>query len=184
MLDVIKNRRSIRKYKKDQPVEEEKLKEILESARLAPSGHNLQPWSFIVIRSQEMKSALAFADHEQYWMEDVPVLIACVADIKPWVGGEMIYVNEENGMMALKRVIRDTSIATTQMMLEAENQGLSTCWTGWYVQHDVRPLLEIPEDKFVVGILAVGYGDEEPAVQKRKDFDQIVRYEKWDDSDK
>ncbi|MFV0361737.1 MAG: nitroreductase family protein [Suipraeoptans sp.] len=179
MLDAIENRRSVRKYKKNTPVENEKLEEVLEAGRLAPSGHNRQPWNFIVIKDDEMKKALAFVDHEQYWMTDAPILIACVGDAAEWIGGESIYVNEEAGFMGLKRVIRDTSIAITQMMLEAENQGLNTCWTGWYQQHDVRPLLEIPEDKYVVGILVVGYGDEKPKQRARKPLADIVKYEKW-----
>jgi len=179
MLDVIKNRRSVRKYKTDKNVEEEKLLEVLHAGRLAPSGHNLQPWKFIVVQDQEMKKGLAFVDHEQYWLRDAPILIVCVADPTVWIGGEEVYVNEETEYMGLKRVIRDTAIATTQMILEAENQGLQTCWTGWYQQLDVRPLLGIPEDKFVVGILSLGYGDESPKERPRKSLDEVVRYEKW-----
>lgn len=179
MLEVIKNRRSVRKFNKDQKVTKEQLREVLEAARLAPSGHNMQPWTFIVVENPETKAALAFVDHEQYWLADAPLLIACVADVTPWVGGEKIYVNEENELEAVKKIIRDTAIATTQLLLEAENQGLAACWTGWYAQHDVRPLLDIPEDKYVVGIVALGVGAETPPPRPRKDLAEIVRYEKW-----
>ncbi|MCP1102290.1 nitroreductase [Aequitasia blattaphilus] len=178
MLDAIKNRRSVRKYT-NTPVEKEKLLEVINAARMAPSGHNMQPWTFIVIENEETKKALAFADHEQYWMEEAPVLIACVADIRKWIGGEKVYVNETSDFFALKRVIRDTSIAITHILLEAENQGLSTCWTGWYQQLDVRPLLDIPEDQYVVGIVALGYGAEQPEERPRKKLEEIIRYETW-----
>jgi len=56
----------------------------------------------------------------------------------------------------LKRVIRDTAVAIGYLLLEAVNQGLGTCWTGFYTQSDVRPILGLPEDKFVVGIIPIG----------------------------
>ncbi|MGF7003788.1 nitroreductase [Lachnospiraceae bacterium PFB1-21] len=180
MLEVIKNRRSVRKYQQGKPVEEEKLQEVLKAGALAPSGFNKQPWHFIVVSDPEMKKGLAFVDHEQYWLEEAPYLIVCVADPTIWVGGEKIYVNEESPLLGLKKVIRDTAIATTHMMLEAENQGLATCWTGWYQQLDVRPLLDIPEDQYVVGILALGYGAETPEAKPRKSLEEVVMYEKWD----
>lgn len=179
MLDVIKNRRSVTSYDNLRDVEEDKLMEVLNAGRMAPSEQNLQPWKFIVVKDKEMKKGLAFVDHEQYWMLDAPVLVVCVANPTAWIGGDPIYVNEEADFMGLKRVIRDTSMAIMQMALEAENQGLSSCITAWYQQLDVRPLLDIPEDQYVVSILALGYGKDKPEERTRKEFDNIVCYEKW-----
>ena len=80
MLKQIESRRSIRKYT-DKPVEDEKLMCLLESARLAPSGSNTQPWHFILVRSEETKRKLAQVSHQQEWMLSAPVFIVCVADI-------------------------------------------------------------------------------------------------------
>ncbi|MBU2702793.1 nitroreductase [Sporomusaceae bacterium BoRhaA] len=80
-MEQIKMRRSIRKYL-DKSVEDEKILLILESARLAPSGSNTQPWHFIVIKSEMTRQKLAEASHSQKWMLSAPVFIVCVADIR------------------------------------------------------------------------------------------------------
>ena len=62
MLEQIENRRSIRKYL-NKKIEKEKVVQVLESARLAPSGSNTQPWTFIIVESEETKEKLSIADH-------------------------------------------------------------------------------------------------------------------------
>lgn len=182
MLKEIEDRRSIRKYK-DQPVPEDVLNDILESARLAPSGSNTQPWRFIVVRSKETREKLSRADHNQSWMLSAPVLIVCVADPRCQMenddGSKVFSVNEESPELSLKRVIRDASIAVEHMALEAVSQGLGTCWTGWYEQDGIRPVLNIPEDKYVCCVLTLGYPDEAPAPRPRKPMEELVRYETW-----
>lgn len=179
MLKQIENRRSIRKYLEKQ-VEEEKLFHILESARLAPSGSNTQPWHFIIVKSEETRRKLSLADHDQKWMMTAPVFIVCVADIRCRVDKDAdICLDENSPEPELKQIIRDTAIAIEHMLLEAEYLGLSTCWTAWYDQKDIRPVLNIPEDKYVCGIVTLGYGNEAPRQRPRKNPEEIVRYEKW-----
>jgi nitroreductase len=81
MIEAVRTRRSVRKFTA-RDVEQGVILQLLESARLAPSGHNTQPWRFIVVRSPEAKRALAKAAHGQSWMEAAPVFIVCVADIR------------------------------------------------------------------------------------------------------
>lgn len=181
MLNEIEKRRSIRKYR-DQPVPEEVLNDILESARLAPSGSNTQPWSFIVVRSRELREKISRADHNQAWMLTAPVFIVCVADPRCQMesGADAVFsVDEESPEMSLKRVIRDVSIAVEHMALEADSLGLGTCWTGWYEQKEIRPVLNIPEDHYVCCVLTLGYPDEAPAPRSRKPMEELVRYETW-----
>ncbi|MBU5437262.1 nitroreductase family protein [Tissierella sp. MSJ-40] len=179
MLHQIEFRRSIRKYK-EKPVEEEKILQLLESARLAPSGSNTQPWNFIVVKSEETREKLAKATHNQKWMMMAPVFIVCVADIRCRINDEKeINLDENSPEWELKQIIRDTAIATEHIVLEAENLGLSTCWTAWFTQNEIRPILSIPNDKFVCCVLTVGYADEEPKQRPRKKLEEIVRYEKW-----
>lgn len=178
MLSPIKTRRSVRKYT-DQPVGDELLLELLEAARLAPSGNNTQPWRFIIVRDPETKGALAKADHDQKWMEAAPVFIVAVADISCRIKEPGLFLDEESSPFALKQIIRDTAIAVDHLTLEIENAGLATCWTAWFKQKDVRPLLAIPEDKFVVAILPVGYPGETPPARPRRPMEEIVMYERW-----
>lgn len=179
-LKQIEERRSVRKYK-NMEVENEKLLQILESARLAPSGSNTQPWIFIIIKSDETKKKLAASDHNQMWMMKAPIFIVCVADISCRIErSENICLDENSPEPELKQIIRDTSIAIENILLEAENQGLSTCWTAWFEQHDIRPILGIPENKYVCGIITLGYGDETPSQRPRRPLNDMVKYEKWD----
>ncbi len=179
MLKQIENRRSIRKYL-DKKVEKEKLIQILESARLAPSGSNTQPWMFIIIESEDTKEKLSIADHHQGWMMAAPLFIVCVADIRCRIPmSTKIRLDENSSEPELKQIIRDTAIAMEHILLEAEHLGLATCWTAWFEQDAVRPILNIPDDKYVCGIITLGYGDEAPIQRPRRAMEDIVRYEKW-----
>ncbi|QAT48826.1 nitroreductase [Caproiciproducens sp. NJN-50] len=178
-MKQIENRRSIRKYQ-NRKVEKEKIVQILESARLAPSGSNTQPWTFIVVESEDTKEKLTIADHNQTWMMTAPIFIVCVADIRCRISADAgIRLDENSAEPELKQIIRDTAIAIGHLLLEAENQGLGACWTAWFEQGDVRPILNIPEDKYVCGIITVGYGGETPKRRPRKAMEEIVRYETW-----
>lgn len=178
--EVIKKRRSVRKYF-DKPVEITKLEKVLESACLAPSGSNTQPWKFIVIKSKEKRKELAKASHNQLWMIEAPVFIACVADISVRIeDSRELNLHETTDLVELKQIIRDTSISIDHLVLEAESQGLSTCWIAWYEQEDIRPLLGIPNDKYVLAIITLGYGNEKNNSRPRKNIEDLVFYEKWD----
>ena len=179
MINEIRTRRSIRKYT-DQPVSDATVAQLIESARLAPSGSNTQPWHFVVIRSEETKSRIAEVSHGQSWMTTAPVHIACVADIRSRVDGvERIELSENSPQHELKQIIRDTSIAVEHIVLEAESLGLGACWIAWFTQKEIRPVLNIPSDKYVVCILTIGCPDERPSARPRRKPEDIVHYEIW-----
>lgn len=179
MIKEIKMRRSIREYI-DKPVEDEKIIQLLESARLAPSGSNTQPWHFIVVKSELNRQKLAEASHSQKWMLSAPVFIVCVADIRCRIKEDIdILLNEDSPQEELKQIIRDTSISIGHILLEADNLGLGTCWVAWFIQENIRPILNIPADKYVVGILALGYANEIPKARPRKKLEEIIHYENW-----
>lgn len=179
MIEAIKHRKSVRKFK-EKAVEDEKLNEILEAARLAPSGNNKQPWFFIVIKDDHLKQEVVVATNNQMWIASAPVVIVAIADIcarsENYAG---MLVDEETSGFDLKRAIRDTAIAVTHMLLEVDNQGLGACWCGAFRQEGIRPALGIPEDKFVLAVIPVGYPAEEPKAKPRKDLKSILRYETW-----
>lgn len=178
-MKEIENRRSVRKYS-DKMIENEKLMQVLESARLAPSGSNTQPWYFIIVKFEETKEKIMRADHNQQWMMTAPVFIVCVADLSCRIDSSgKLYLDENSPEPELKQIIRDTAVAIEHILLEAESLGLSTCWTGWYEQKDMRPILNVPDDKYVLGVITIGYGDESPAPRPRRELNDIIRYEKW-----
>jgi nitroreductase len=179
MMKQILERRSIRKYL-DKPVDDGAVMELLEGARLAPSGSNTQPWHFIIIRDPELKRELAKASHGQEWMLSAPVFIACVADVRARIKDEgEIGIDEESPRHAVKQIIRDTSIAVEHIVLEAIDHGLGTCWVAWFIQDEIRPLLGLARDKYLVCILTLGHPAEEPPQRERHQLKDIVHHEKW-----
>jgi len=173
-------RRSVRTYL-NKDVEEEKLLEILKSAQAAPSGSNTQPWNFILVKSEEKKEEITKADYNQVWMKSAPIFIVCVADIRCRIKSEEEIVLDENTTLPeLKMIIRDCAIAIEHMLLEAEEQGLSSCWTGWYEQESMREILHIPSDKYVCGVITLGYSEEINPMRPRRDLKEMIRYETWE----
>ncbi len=179
MLNEIKTRRSIRSYI-DQPIDDEIIVQLLESARLAPSGSNTQPWHFIIVRSESTRIKIAEISHNQKWMVSAPVHIVCVADIRSRISEDVqISIDENSPQVEVKQIIRDTSIAATHIVLEAENLGLGACWVAWFTQEEIRPILNIPSDKYVVSILTIGYTKEQPKARPRKKLEEIIHHEIW-----
>lgn len=166
VLSAIKGRRSIRKYS-DKPVEEEKLLKVLEAARLAPSARNEQNWKFIVVKDPETKEKLTEAIGQSFVGEAPIILVSCGTEPKSVMRGGQ------------PRYTVDLSIATAYMILEAYEQGLGTCWLGSYDEDKVKKVLGIPEDVRVVAITPLGYPAESPAPRPRKEFDEIVCYDKF-----
>lgn len=186
MPDAIKNRSTQRRFH-EAPVSDEDITLLLEAARNSQSARNTQPWRFIVVRDDKTREALVKVNHEQTWMLKAPVFIVVVADISVWEARdpeaikEIDYVDESSSSRYLKAVIRDSAIAADHISLQAEHMGLGTAWTAWFLQKDVRPILGIPDDKFVVGIIAVGHYTVRPRPIKKKPLDGLVMYERWQD---
>ncbi len=178
-MESIEKRRSIRKYK-DTPVDNDLIVKLIRSASLAPSGSNTQPWHFIIVDNADLKEQIAKVSHNQNWMLDAPVFIVCAADIKARTkNAEKIFLDENSSSFELKQIIRDTAISIQHLVLEAVDNGLGTCWVAWYKQDELRPILGIPEDKFVVGIVTVGYADEAPKQRPRKNIEVLIHKNTW-----
>lgn len=179
LLEPIVTRRSIRKYK-DEPVSDEQVELLLEAARLAPSGSNTQPWKFIVVRSDDMRRTIAKISHDQQWMTQAPVFLVCVADLRVRIKeGELPSIDEGSPLPEVKLILRDATICVDHLVLQAEYMGLGTCWVAWFKNEDIRPILDIPENQYVVAVITVGVPDQNPKSRPRKDFDSMVFKEKW-----
>jgi nitroreductase len=179
MLESIRARRSVRSYLPREVTDAEILA-LIESARLAPSGSNTQPWSFIVVRSEKMREAVMHACHDQHWMLEAPVFIVCVADLRSRLDNvEGADVSEKSPIPEVKQIIRDTAIATEHLVLQAQADGLSTCWVARFTQEEIRPVLGIPSDQYVVAVITLGYSDQRPAPRPRRPIDELVHCERW-----
>lgn len=81
--------------------------------------------------------------------------------------------------MDAKRAIRDTAIAIDHLMLRATELGLGTCWIGWYTQASIKPLLGVPDNVFVLGVIVVGHPAEEPGPRPRKPLEEVAYEGVW-----
>jgi len=167
VLAAIKNRRSIRKYK-NRKVEEEKLKQILESARLAPSAKNMQDWRFVVVRDKELRQALAAAAGNQTFVGEAPVVIVCCTVMPEYI----LSCGQPAGVI-------NGAIALDHMTLAAQALGLGTCWIGAFDPVKVRKICNIPESVGIVELLTLGYAAETPGRRQRKNSNEIIFYDKW-----
>jgi nitroreductase len=159
---AIKTRRSVRSYKPDS-VPEEKLKKVLEAARLAPSAHNEQERKFIVVKNAEKRKKLAEAALDQDFVGEAPVVIVAVS-LEP----------EEVMSSGVPNYAVDLAIAVDHMTLAAIEEGLGTCWIGAFSQEKVKEVLEIPERYKVVILLPLGFPTDKPKSKSRKNLEEIV----------
>ncbi len=171
-LELIKNRRSVRKFK-DIAVEKEKLEILIEAALRSPSSRSLNPWEFIVVTDKDKLEDLSKSKpHGASFLKGAPMGIVVITDPEKcdvWV--------------------EDASIASIFIQLTAESIGLKSCWIQirkrFYTENvtteeRVRKLLNIPENYAVESIIAVGYPDETQTGHSKESlgFDKI-HHEKY-----
>lgn len=151
VLNAIKSRQSVRKYS-DKPISDEVLNNILEAGRLAPSWVNVQPWKFIVVKSQATKDLLAEAAGGQAQVKNAQIVICCIADLDDWSKTKFGKVLAQKGLdeatcenivssnllnpsnlgeyEALLRSVEQLTYAVSFMTLAAEEQGVGCCIVG------------------------------------------------------
>ena len=164
VLDAIKTRRSIRRYKQD-PVPDEATATILEAGRWAPSASNSQPWSFVVFTDPEVKRQVTRCFLYGWFLDEAPA-------------GIVVSVNP----MASTCPIQDGSLAVQNMMLAAHALGLGTCWINpGFMDGRVKEILGIPRDYELICALSLGYPAEAPT-KLRKQLEDIAFSGRWGDS--
>lgn len=196
--EAIQARRSIRKFT-TQPVSEEQIALLLEAARSAPSSTNCQPWRLKVVTDREDIQWLSGTPSKgQSWIARASVVLVCCADVQRYVEDSAANVRflQDSGMLppemleglneylsraqdAKPEVLRwgataNCAIAQTQMMLQAVELGLGSCWVGMFDEAAVKERFQIPEAMPVVALLAVGHPAETPEPRPRKSLEEII----------
>ncbi len=173
--ECILGRRSIRKFA-DRPVPHDVLEEIVATAAYAPSWKNTQITRYIAIESDlKAKVAACTSQHANNGniMNNAPLVIAVTV-----IKGRCGY--ERDGSFTTSRgdswQMYDAGIASQSFCLAAYEQGLGTVIMGIFDQEEITSLLEIPEDRELVALIAVGYPDEEPLAPKRKTVEDLLSY--------
>ncbi|HNW44484.1 MAG TPA: nitroreductase family protein [Elusimicrobiales bacterium] len=175
-LELAAARRSIRKYTAA-PVEREKLDRCLEAARLAPSACNAQPYRFVVLDEPAVKEKFSAAVFSGVYSAckfaaGAPVLVAVVSDtgkLTAWLGNQMQDTNFR---------LVDIGIAAEHFVLAAAEQGLGTCWLGWFDAKAAAKTLGLGAGKKVEVLLSVGYPGESPAPRPRKPAQEFASFNK------
>jgi nitroreductase len=167
IMEILENRRSIRKFTQ-QPVEPEKIEQLVEAALRSPSGRGINPWFFILVDEPEKLERLSRSKPGgAAFLKNAPLGIVVCAD----TGKTDTY-------------LEDASIASTIIHLAATSMGLGSCWIqinkrtredGITAEQYVVRELELPEETMVLSIVAIGYPDEtKPGHAKEKlQYDKV-----------
>lgn len=196
-IEAIRKRRSIRKYKKDS-IPEEVILELLDAARLAPSGCNAQPWRFKIVKDIDTKLQLAQAAYNQKFISEAPVVLVVCANIKQYLDKSVSGIHDLGKIGAVKNEIVEiiegrveklrylkvreigpliavnVAIAVEHIVLRALDFDLGTCWVRLFDWQKVKEIFNWDDDTYVVALLPIGYPDESPEQRKRLSLQEIM----------
>jgi nitroreductase len=154
VMEAIRSRRSIRKFRSKE-LPREHLELLLETARLAPSGANRQPWEMVVVTDlQKMKDLVPLCKNQMFIADCCLFLVGIDDPQQKWA-----------------RV--DVTIALDHVTLAAQELGLGTCWIGAFDGERLGEHLEIPRGRIITICLAIGYPDESPEARNRKPMEDL-----------
>ncbi len=166
VMEAIQTRKSIRTYQQ-KPIEEEKIQQIVEAGRMAPSATNQQAWKFVVVTDPALRQQMMAACHNQACVGSAPMVMAvCTNEVR----------NMSCGQPA--RTV-DCSIALAYMQLEAAELGIGSCWLGAFSAEQVQQVLQIPAEYQVVAVSPFGYPAEEGRERSRKPMEEVLVREQW-----
>ncbi|BCB96998.1 nitroreductase [Dissulfurispira thermophila] len=204
VIQAIKERRSINFFEIGKDISDDKLKELFEIANLSPSSFNLQPWKVVVVRDPERKRVLRQCAFNQPKVEEASVVLIVIADpnameenidrmLDSWQGlGYMkpemreTYRGMANNLYgsidSLKRkifAVKNTSLFAMNLMIAAKGLGLETHPMDGFDEECVKKEFNIPADKIIPMLIAVGYLREGVTLLPRawrRDIKEFVRY--------
>ncbi|NLM11419.1 MAG: nitroreductase family protein [Clostridiaceae bacterium] len=167
VIDAILTRRSIRRFT-GQVISDEQLELLLKAGFQAPSAHNLQPWHFIIVKEKENLEKISSSHPYAKMLPQAGCGIIVCGDVKK---------EPNEGFLA-----EDCAAAIQNILLAAHGTGLGAVWCGLYPNTDrttvISSILKLPENIIPVGLIAVGYPNEEKTAQDRYDSTRI-HYETW-----
>lgn len=178
LFKAIMSRRSIRQFKPI-PVSDSEIYQVLDAARHAPSWHNSQCWRFIVVKNDATREKLAQTvppiNRGSKAILRAPVLIVLCAELghSGYIKGELIPDKGENWYMF------DVALAAQNLVLAAHALGLGTLIIGYFNPVEAGKILDVPEGTTVVALIPLGYPEIPAIPTSRKEFGEIVFYEKY-----
>ncbi|MCX8118151.1 MAG: nitroreductase family protein [Desulfobacterota bacterium] len=177
LMEAIKGRRSIRRYRPD-PVPEEALRTILEAVRWSPSWANTQCWEVVVVRDPVVKAELAATltptNPARSAMTEAPLVIVLCGKkgVSGFKKGEAMTVKGDWLMF-------DTGMAMQSLCLAAHALGLATVVVGLFDHRKAEAILTVPPDREVVAMTPLGYPASEATPPKRKELSEFVFQDRY-----
>lgn len=168
IIEEIVNRRSVREYS-EKPVEKEKLTNILEAGRMAPTARNQQDWRIIIVTDRQLKNRLIDeASPKQAFLKQAPIILAACALNPDYIlrCGHPAY-------------LIDLAIVLDHIALQAVREGLGTCWIGSFDEGKAKRVLKVPDPARIVELLSLGYYDRLPFARERKPIQDLYNWESW-----
>jgi len=162
LVDVILNRRSIRRYDQKE-IPKDVLDKILEAGRQAPSAVNRQPWHFVVLTDYEIKKELSKGLFNRHVKNSPVTVVGCAS----------------TGLLDRRWSIVDTSIALQNMVIAAWAMGVGSCWIGDFKEDKVKKLLKIPSKWKVVALVSFGYPAQKSKPRRKKPLEEIVSFNRF-----
>jgi nitroreductase len=165
--ELIRKRYSVRAYKAD-PVPDDKLRQVLEAAHLAPTAANRQPFRLIVIHTAGREEELGRVYVRPWFVQAPLVICVCGVQEEGWV--------RRDGRRYLDV---DVAIVMDHITLAATDAGLGTCWVGGFDLAQAREVLGVPDGAEPIAFTPLGYPADESKEKKRKPLEELVHYERW-----
>lgn len=186
ILNSLNSHRSVRKYSRQQ-VPDEVLQQVVEAATRASTTGNMQLYSIIVNRSEEMKKKIAPAHFNQPMVTEAPVVMTFCADFNrfnKWCcfrNAEPGYDNLQSFMWA----VVDTVAATQNACVAAESLGLGICYLGTvtFNAHELIKIYNLPKGVVPITCITMGYPDGETPLTDRLPLSAVLHDERYQDYD-
>lgn len=200
---VINTRRSSHNFDSTKLLSDTQLHELFDLVKLAPSGYNLQPWEFLVLRDKKNKERLAKCAYNQQHIIDASATVVVLGNLDPYAHGERVFDDwQEKGYMtkeitektkesvkqwsswdlASRRIwtTRSTALAAMTLMIAAKDMELTNCPMEGFNADAIRKEFSIPQRYEVVMLIAIGYESKLDGVRRmRRSFEEIVHLERF-----
>ena len=183
---LLQQRTSVRKFQ-ERPVPEEVIREMLEAARLSPSGGNEQPWAFGVITDCALIKQISKVAHGQKWIARAPLLIVlCTVCVEDERGGRDIQKHRypqwaweiaqmpQDLYWTLNQEEHQTKIPGTHMVMVALEHGVASCWVSRFNVAQLAQLLKLPDHYLPSEILVFGYPEFDQEPRSKKSLEDLV----------
>jgi nitroreductase/ketosteroid isomerase-like protein len=187
LFDIIKNRRTVRKFKPT-PVPEEHIIKILDAARMAPTAGNQQPWVFLVVRDRVKLDELAEKASEWYIRENkeeiepekLTEIKLSIENILESILSAPVYIAVlvDSNTKHPNYILQDGSLAAGNLMIAARALGYGTgFFTSYFPEKEMREFFNIPDNYKLICFTPIGIPEEWPETPPKKDLMDMIRFE-------